>query len=79
MEVLVGTNDTDAGGERYRAEEIILHEDFESRHLANNIGLVRLNKPIEFNDRVQPIKYTADAVPENTELVVTGFGVTWVS
>lgn len=78
IEVLVGTNETNSGGDRYSVNETILHEKFDSQWYTNNIGLVRLLTPIQFNDRVQPIQLGKDVVPENTDLVVSGFGVLWV-
>lgn len=47
-----------SGGQRYKVKEVIQHEQYNKPPFANDIGLVRINGKIEFNDKVQPIKYS---------------------
>lgn len=42
----------------------------------NDIALVRVNSAIEYNNNVQPIKYSKLKVGENVKLTLTGFGRT---
>lgn len=63
-----------SGGTVYHVKEFIVHEFYQANIYANDIGLIRVQKPIKFNDRVQPITLSPDAVPENSKLVVTGWG-----
>lgn len=72
---MVGTNQWNNGGKRYKIEKVVIHEKYgtDDRILhAGDIALVRVKKPIEFNERVQPIKYSAKEVP--SESICTAFG-----
>lgn len=40
----------------------------------NDIGLLRTNKKIEFNDKVKSVDYTKYKVLENETITLTGFG-----
>lgn len=80
-EVLVGTSELNSGsGQRYRVRNTISHDQFNGRYsFSYDIALVRLQTPIQFNDRVQAIKFSNKVIPENTRLLVSGFGQRWVS
>lgn len=77
----MGTSELNVGGERHRARKTIIHEQFEGRYLFSyDIALVGLQTPIQFIDgRVQAIKFSDRVIPENTRLLVSGFGKLWVS
>lgn len=62
------------GGQRYKVKEVIQHEQYNKPPFANDIGLVRINGKIEFNDKVQPIKYSKKFVKGGTKLSTTGWG-----
>lgn len=74
IEIRVGTNMWWSGGTVYHAREIIAHEYYDSVDYANDIALIRVQNPIEFNERVKPIKYTANKVPPGSLLQTTGWG-----
>jgi hypothetical protein len=42
----------------------------------NDIALVRVDKPFEFNKKVQPINFSRNEIPEDAILTLTGFGPT---
>jgi hypothetical protein len=42
----------------------------------NDIALVRVDKPFEFNKKVQPINFSRNEIPEDAILTLTGFGQT---
>lgn len=76
-EILVGTNQWNSGGQRYKIESIFIHDDYRRVGLAANAGdiaLLHTKIPIELNDRVQPIKYSRKEVPVNADLLVFGWG-----
>lgn len=74
MDILVGTNSLSTGGTRYRLKDFIIHENYDDRTHAYDIGLIRTALPIEFNPRVQPVILSAEEVPNRANLVVTGWG-----
>lgn len=71
---MVGTNDLQTGGQRYKVKELITHEQYNQPEFANDIGLVRIDGRIEFNENVQPIKYSDKFVEDGTRLITTGWG-----
>lgn len=62
VSILVGTNDLTEGGERYHVEKLIMHNGYNIPRLANNIGLIRVQDIIEFNQFVQPIEYSREEI-----------------
>lgn len=72
VEVVVGTNEWQTGGSRYNVSNMIVHEQFELSDYINDIALLHTQSPIEFNERVQPINFTSNAVEPNTLLQITG-------
>lgn len=76
MEILVGTNQLDRGGRRYRIRGLSHHEYRANRHTQLfDIALVYVDGSIEFNDKVQPIKYSTEEVGSGENLQVTGWGL----
>lgn len=74
IEIRVGTNKWWYGGAAHRVDEIIAHEHYDQLAFANDIALIHVQTPIEFNERVQPIKYSAETVPIDSLLYTTGWG-----
>lgn len=74
IEVLVGTQNLCRGGTYYKADQLIVHEKFNTPLFANDIGLIQVKKSIEFSDAVQPIELATEDVPPGTTLYLTGFG-----
>lgn len=80
IEILVGTNLKDgSGGKYYKVEKVIRHEKHDRPRRANDVALIRLKMPIEFNEKVQPIKISAKKIAEGENLLVSGFGSQRVS
>lgn len=80
MEILVGTNKLNSSdGTRYKVKKAIKHEFFYlPEHIepdvTYDIALVWVKSPIEFTEKVQPIKYSTEEVEENEMLQITGWG-----
>lgn len=74
IEILVGTNNLKQGGQRYKVQKLIQHERYNQPSFANDIGLIRINGQIQFNEKVQPIKYSNKFVKGGTHLSTTGWG-----
>lgn len=52
--------------EKYATDDEILH--------VGDIALIRMKQPIEFNAKVQPIKYSTKEVPSGSECKAFGWG-----
>lgn len=70
----MGTNDLKKGGSFYKAEKLITHEQYNQPHFAYDIGLIQVHGEIEFNEKVQPIKYSNKIIADGVSLQVTGWG-----
>lgn len=74
MQVIVGIQKLSSGGKRHQAKYSIIHENYDVPKFSHDIALIRVQTPIVFNEKVQPITYSTIEVPEKTELQVFGFG-----
>ena len=57
---------------------MILHEDYR-QHVYDgekDIAVIRLPRPLTYNDYVQPVCLPSTPVADGTDCVVTGWGVT---
>lgn len=54
--------------------KLIAHEKYNRPNFAYDIGLILIDGSIEFNEKVQPIKFSNKFVNEGAELRVTGWG-----
>lgn len=73
VQIVVGTNQWKSGVQ-YVPETFIIHEDYDNPPFAYDIGLIRVQTPIEFSEKVRPIKYSAEEVPIGASLQATGWG-----
>lgn len=78
LEIVVGTNVWNSGGTHYEIYDMIVHEEYAAEDTINDIALIRVQSPIIFNEKVQPIAYTAERVPRGAWLMTTGWGSTVV-
>lgn len=70
----------DEGGDEYYSERVIGHEDYNSRLIRHDIGLIRVDKDIVFSDSVQPINLPTQSNlhESNYYAVLSGWGTTSV-
>ena len=54
--------------------KIIVHPKYKPP--LNDIAILRLADPVEFNDAAQPVELATVDVPDNTMCVTTGWGFT---
>ncbi|KAK0174553.1 hypothetical protein PV327_010313 [Microctonus hyperodae] len=78
IKVVAGTTKLDEGGDEYYSERIIGHEDYDSRLIRHDIGLIRVDKDIVFSDSVQPINLPTqgDFHKSDYYAVLSGWGTT---
>jgi trypsin len=74
VKISVGTNDLKNGSIYYQPDKFIIHNRYFKPTYHNDIGIVRLTKSIEFNDKVKLIEFTKTEIPDNSTLTLTGFG-----
>lgn len=63
---MVGTNDLEKGFTYYEAAKVVIHD-------SGDVAMVRVSGSIKFNDKVKPIEYSPDEVPDGTELQFIGW------
>lgn len=75
VKVLAGTNDLESGGTYYRVEKLIKHPKYNNDAIINpnDIGLIKIDGKIAFNDNVQPIDLAVQNVPVGTPLLACKF------
>uniref|UniRef100_A0A6M2DZP8 Putative chymotrypsin-like serine protease ctenocephalides felis n=1 Tax=Xenopsylla cheopis TaxID=163159 RepID=A0A6M2DZP8_XENCH len=73
FDVIVGTNKLSEPGERYEVEDTYARP-FEQNTLRDDLALVKLLRPIEFNDKVQAIPLGQTHVDGGEVARLTGWG-----
>lgn len=77
MTVVAGTNLIDGGDGKhiFKSEYIVSHEKYNSMLFANDVGLIRVNRDIEFTEKVQPIQISEETFTKvEYPAVLTGWG-----
>lgn len=77
--IVVGTTLLSSGGVRYQSNLIINHPEYNSLTLANDIAMVRAERPFVFNELVQPIGIGSAIISDNIPGSVFGWGILTVS
>ncbi|XP_026462411.1 chymotrypsin-1-like [Ctenocephalides felis] len=74
--IAVGLTNLGEGGTVYPVEKGIMHEEYEHYDIVNDIALIKVKSPIEFNEKVTTVKLGEDYVGGDVQLRLTGWGVT---
>ncbi|XP_043505736.1 chymotrypsin-2-like [Polistes fuscatus] len=75
--IVTGTNNLYSGGQVYKPSLYLRHHDFDANNAwYNDIGIIKLADPIEFNDRAQPIALPTQQPPVNTNAIIGAWGAT---
>ncbi|CAK9818840.1 unnamed protein product [Anthophora plagiata] len=73
--VIAGTNNILNTNVTYSAATLFWHENYNDLVGLNDIGLIRVDRYIEYNERVQPVKfYDTYFIPPGQNAVVTSWG-----
>ncbi|KYN22990.1 Mite allergen Der p 3 [Trachymyrmex cornetzi] len=75
--VVAGTTDLRKRHSRHLVQSIFVHEGFDSPPYANDIALLRLQKPLKFSSRICPVDLPKQnqTVKEGSIAEVSGFGI----
>lgn len=73
LKIEVGSNDLEHGV-FYDIARLIRHHSFNRPKFAYDIALLRVLEPIQFNEKIQPIKLSKHKVEKQTQLEFTGWG-----
>lgn len=80
MTIVLGTNTLDKGGDLYHANVTISHKEYNSRKIKNDIGLIKVDKDIEFTDKIKPINLPTENYQKiDSYVTLSGWGATGVS
>lgn len=77
---MVGKHDLWEEGTRYKVESVERHDDYNDPKYSNDIAIVEIDGTIEFNDKVQPIKYSDRPIEKDVNVQSFGwrrFGVSF--
>lgn len=77
LTVAVGNNYL-SSGEIHKVDRYIKHEHFDSALITNDIALLKLKDPLEFNDRIRPVVLGTQYIPAGVRSVASGWGFTVV-
>ncbi|GBP77385.1 Chymotrypsin-1 [Eumeta japonica] len=74
IRVVVGTNHLTTGGQQYDVERAIVHEQYDSARIRNDICLLYLNEDMTFNELVRPVALPRSDTEPGADLMLTGWG-----
>lgn len=63
----------------YNVDRIVVHPEFVAERLENDIALLRLDQPIQWEETILPIPLKARVIDGGTRSVVSGYGQITVS
>ncbi|KAF5287789.1 hypothetical protein FQA39_LY15725 [Lamprigera yunnana] len=76
MTVVVGTNHVSEGGVEHSVLSAVFHAQYNALTVRHDIGLLKLDSEIAYNDNVKPIALETQHVGEDVDLVLSGWGKT---
>jgi secreted trypsin-like serine protease len=74
VDVLAGLIDLNGSGTVARGSVKVVHEDYDSNALNNDIGLIKLTTPLTFNVNVAPIALAETLLEDGIDVTVAGWG-----
>ncbi|KAG1947430.1 chymotrypsin-like elastase family member 2A preproprotein [Pimephales promelas] len=71
----------EAGSLAISPAKIIVHENWDSYNIRNDIALIKLSTPVTFNDKISPacLPTSGSILPHNFSCYVTGWGRLWTN
>lgn len=74
LRVVTGTNQYKVPGETYHVESVKIHCNYDRPMYHNDIALLKMKDPIQFNAKTQKIEYDPIPLQKDEEVTLTGWG-----
>ncbi|TMW39238.1 hypothetical protein DOY81_015682, partial [Sarcophaga bullata] len=74
LTIITGSSIRSKGGQLHKVKKSIMHENYDSLTSDNDIGLIQLEEPIQFDELQQPIEIYNKEPKADDSLYITGFG-----
>ncbi|KAF2892687.1 hypothetical protein ILUMI_13484 [Ignelater luminosus] len=74
--VVVGINKLDEEGTAYKVKDVRSHDNYNPFTVENDIAILKLSSPIEYNSKVAPVELEESEVDDGTEAALSGWGST---
>ncbi|XP_017772356.1 PREDICTED: chymotrypsin-1-like [Nicrophorus vespilloides] len=76
MTVVVGSNALSQGGDTYQVKSFVVHEKYDSYRIQNDVSILKLESPITFGPKVQPVKLPTTNIAGDSDVTLSGWGRT---
>ncbi|XP_055852007.1 chymotrypsin-2-like [Episyrphus balteatus] len=76
LKVISGTNQYSNPGNSTSIKQIFIHCNYNNPEFANDIALLLLNSPLEFNDKTASIALPDEPLQPGDQLILSGWGTT---
>lgn len=71
--IRAGSNNRIAGGVLRNVKRVIVNQGHEN--FLNDLALLELTEPLEFNEKIQKIDLLEEAIPTGDEVIISGWGL----
>lgn len=72
--IYMGSSDRREGGQHRIASNIIYHEQYDEDEIFNDVALIRVRRPFEYSDTIQPITLASSVPAPGTVALASGWG-----
>lgn len=72
--IYAGSSDRLVGGQRRAAKNIIYHENYDPKEIFNDVALIRLRRPFEYSDKIQPATLSSSDPAPGSIGLASGWG-----
>lgn len=72
LTIVAGTTYLSKNGKRFTINKITAHEDY--GNFQNDIALIKINDEFPFNGSIQPIRIRTTEVPDDSKIIISGWG-----
>lgn len=70
--IRAGSNNRLSGGVLHNVKRVIVNQEY--ANFLNDLALLELETPLVFNDRIKAIPLETEAIPDGSEIIISGWG-----